>query len=153
MGLFSSINIASTGLSAQRTRMDVISDNIANANTTRTTEGGPFRRKRVIFRPINDQPTFKLPFLPEDFKPGAGDGVRVVGIEKDQTELRKVFDPDHPDAIKTGRWKGYVEMPNVSVVKEMVDMISASRAYEANVTMVNSAKTMFKSALSISATA
>lgn len=151
MGLFTSVNIASTGLTAQRLRMDVISDNIANVNTTRTTEGGPFRRRRVIFRPRDDAPRFKIPFLPNAYKPGAGEGVRVVGVEKDMSPLKKVYDPDHPDALKTGKWKGYVEKPNITVVKEMVDMISASRAYEANVTMVNSAKSMFKSALRISA--
>lgn len=153
MGLFSSVNTASTGLTAQRMRMDIISDNIANATTTRTTEGGPFRRSRAIMRPRDDSPRFKLPFLPESFKPGVGTGVRVVGIEKDMTPLRKVYDPFHPDAAKSGEWKGYVEMPNVSVVNEMVDMISASRAYEANVTMVNSAKVMFKAALGIARTA
>ena len=149
MGLFTSINTASTGLTAQRNRMDVISDNIANATTTRTTEGGPFRRSRVILRPRDDQPRFKLPYLPEAFKPTPGTGVRVIKIEKDMSEPRWVFEPDHPDAVQTGPKKGYVAMPNVNVVAEMVDMISASRAYEANVTMVNSSKSMFKAALNI----
>jgi len=150
MSLFASINTAATGLSAQRLRMDVISDNMANVNTTRTTEGGPFRRGRVIMRPRDDSPRFKLPFLPESFKPGPGTGVRVIKIEKDMSPTRMVYDPDHPDAVKSGPKKGYVEMPNVNIVKEMVDMISASRAYEANISMVNSAKAMFKSALNIS---
>ena len=149
MGLFTSINTASTGLTAQRVRMDVISDNIANATTTRTTEGGPFRRSRVILRPRDDAPRFKLPYLPTSFEPGAGTGVRVIKIEKDMSELRWVYDPNHPDAVKVGDKKGYVAMPNVNVVEEMVDMISASRAYEANVTMVNSSKSMFKAALNI----
>ena len=150
MGLFTAINTASTGLTSQRLRMDIISDNIANVNTTRTTDGGPFRRSRLILRPRDDLPRFKLPFLPESFKPGPGTGVRVIKIEKDMSPLRLVYNPHHKDAIKSGPNKGYVEMPNVNVVKEMVDMISASRAYEANITMVNSSKAMFKSALSIS---
>ena len=149
MGLFTSINTASTGLTAQRLRMDVISDNIANATTTRTTEGGPFRRSTVILRPRDDAPRFRLPFAPETMKPGPGIGVRVVKIEKDARESRLVYDPEHPDSIKSGPKKGYVAMPNVSVVKEMVDMISASRAYEANVQMVNSSKSMFRAALAI----
>ncbi len=149
MGLFTSINTASTGLTAQRNRMDVISDNIANATTTRTTDGGPFQRSRIILRPRDDAPRFNLPFLPESFKPGPGTGVRVIKIEKDTSEPRWVYDPTHPDAIKTGPRRDYVAMPNVNVVEEMVDMISASRAYEANVTMVNSSKAMFKAALNI----
>jgi flagellar basal-body rod protein FlgC len=150
MGLFSSVNTSASGLSAQRLRMDVISDNIANATTTRTTEGGPYRRSRVILRPRNDAPIFKSHLLPGVFKPEIGTGVRVIKIEKDQSPTRLVYDPTHPDAIKSGPKVGYVEMPNVNVVNEMVDMISASRAYEANVTMVNASKTMFRAALGIS---
>lgn len=150
MGLFSSINTSATGLSAQRLRMDVISDNIANATTTRTTDGGPFRRGRVILRPRDENPVFKTHFLPEGFQPKIGDGVRVMSVDKDMSPTRWVHDPSHPDAIKTGPKAGYVEMPNVNVVHEMVDMISASRAYEANVTMVNASKSMFRSALGIS---
>ena len=82
MGLFTSINTASTGLTAQRNRLDVISDNIANATTTRTTDGGPFRRSRVILRPRDDLPRFKLPFLPDSFKPGPGTGVRVIKLKR-----------------------------------------------------------------------
>ena len=149
MGLFTSINTASSGLTAQRLRMDVISDNIANATTTRTTEGGPYKRSRVLLRPRDENPQFRTHFLPQPFKPEVGTGVRVVKIEKDESPLRYVYDPNHPDAIKSGPRKDYVAMPNVNVVKEMVDMISASRAYEANVTMVNSSKSMFKAALQI----
>lgn len=150
MGLFSSINTSASGLSAQRLRMDVISDNIANASTTRTSEGGPFRRSRLLLRARDEMPTFHSHFLPEPFQPRVGTGVRVVKIEKDQSPTRWNYDPSHPDAIKSGPRAGYVEMPNVNVVTEMVDMISASRAYEANVTMVNASKTMFRSALGIS---
>lgn len=150
MGLFSSIHIAASGLSAQRLRLDVISDNIANADTTRTPQGGPFRRSRVVFRPRVQQPYWRSPFLPKSLDNGMGQGVRVVSVEKDMdAKPRLVYDPTHPDAIKTGPQKGYVEMPNVNIVEEMVDMISASRSYEANVAVVNGAKSMFQGALNI----
>lgn len=149
MSFFKAINTASTGLTAQRLRMDIISDNIANANTTRTSDGGSFRRSRVILRPRDDQPIFKSHFKPEAMQVKVGNGVRVVKIEKDGTPLRLVYDPFHPDAIQSGPKKGYVEMPNITLVKEMVDMISASRSYEANVTIVNTSKAMFKTALEI----
>ncbi|HUZ18764.1 MAG TPA: flagellar basal body rod protein FlgC, partial [Spirochaetia bacterium] len=124
MGLFSSINIAATGLTAQRTRLDVISNNIANVDTTRTPEGGPFRRSRVIFRPRVSEPYWRSPFLPQALDNGIGKGVRIVAIEKDMSAKPKlVWDPTHPDAVKTGPLKGYVEMPNVNIVNEMVDMI------------------------------
>lgn len=150
MGMFSSINTAASGLTAQRLRQDVIADNIANATTTRTTEGGPYRRSRVIFRPRVEQPYFKGPFVPRRLDNGVGKGVRVAAIEKDyDAELRLVYDPTHPDAIQSGPRAGYVEMPNVNVVNEMVDLISASRSYEANVQVINGARTMFTQALQI----
>lgn len=150
MGIFSSINTAATGLSSQRTRLDVISNNIANVETTRDADGRPFRRSRVIFRPIASQPYWKSPFLPKYLDNGVGQGVRIVEIQEDRdSDPRMVYDPTHPDAIKTGDWKGYVEYPNVNVVEEMVDMISASRAYEANLAVVNGSKSMFLKALEI----
>ena len=150
MGLFTTINTAATGLTAQRTRLDVIANNMANVNTTRTTEGGPFRRSRVVFRPRVSQPYWRSPFLPSFLKEQIGRGVRVVKVEKDyDAEVRLVYDPTHPDAIQSGPRKGYVEYPNVNVVNEMVDMISASRAYEANVAIMNGSKSMFLKALEI----
>ncbi|MDX9799954.1 MAG: flagellar basal body rod protein FlgC [Spirochaetia bacterium] len=150
MGIFTNINTAASGLTAQRLRLDVISDNIANANTTRTTEGGPFRRSRVVFRPRVSQPYWKSPFLPSFLDNGIGKGVRVAKIEKDMDEKpRLVYDPTHPDAIKTGPRAGYVEYPNMNIVNEMVDMISATRSYEANIAMVNGSKSMFLKALEI----
>jgi len=149
MSLFGGIATSSSGLSAQQLRLDVISDNLANASTTRTAEGGPFQRSRVIFRPIVSQPYWRSPFLPESLDNGIGKGVRVNKIEKDTSPARLVYDPTHPDAIKTGPKAGYVEMPNVNVVNEMVDMIDASRAYEANVTLINGSKAMFSKALEI----
>lgn len=150
MGIFSIINTSGSGLTAQRTRLDVIADNIANVNTTRTTEGGAFRRSRVVFKPIDDSNKYKSHFLPDALSPQVGEGVRVFSIEKDmENPTRFLYDPSHPDAVKYGEKAGYVEMPNVNPVVEMVDMMEASRAYEANATMIQSAKNMFNSALSI----
>ncbi|WP_028974869.1 flagellar basal body rod protein FlgC [Spirochaeta cellobiosiphila] len=150
MGMFSSINIASSGLTAQRLRLDVIADNIANVNTTRTPEGGPFRRSRVIMKSRVNQPYWQGPFVPKDLDNGLGKGVKVEKVEKDyDSELRLVYDPTHPDAIKVGPKAGYVEYSNVNSVNEMVDMISASRSYEANVAIVNGSKEMFMKALDI----
>ena len=149
MGMFDSFNIASTGLTAQRLRMDLISSNIANATTTRTPEGGPYRRKRAIFSPVNIRPFYKSPLVPGRIEHGAGRGVRVVKIEGDSKPFRLVYDPSHPDAIKIGPKKGYVEMPNVNIVMEMTDLISASRSYEANIMMINNAKSMFSKALEL----
>jgi flagellar basal-body rod protein FlgC len=145
------MNIAATGLSAERLRSDVIADNIANASTTRTAEGGPYRRSRVILRPRKEEPFWRSPFLPETMDGGPGRGVQVKEIEKDTSPPRMVYDPTHPDAIKTGQWEGYVEMPNVDVVTEMTDLIAASRAYEANASIIEDAKTMFMRALDIGA--
>jgi flagellar basal-body rod protein FlgC len=150
MGIFSSITTAASGLTAQKLRLDVIADNIANATTTRTTEGGPFRRSRVIFRPRVSEPYWRSPFLPAFLKDEVGTGVRVTKIEKDfDSKVRLVYDPTHPDAIKSGPRAGYVEYPNVNIVEEMVDMISASRSYEANSAVINGSKSMFLKALEI----
>ncbi len=150
MGMFSSITTAASGLSAERLRLDVIADNIANVNTTRTTEGGPFRRSRVIFRPRVEEPYWRSPFLPHYLQNEVGKGVRVARVEKDYaSNPRLVYDPTHPDAIKTGPRTGYVEYPNVNIVNEMVDMIAASRSYEANSAVINATKAMFMKALEI----
>ena len=150
MGLFSAINVASSGMSAQRLRADVIANNVANVNTTRTNEGGPFRRDRVIMRPRTQQPYWRSPFLPKMLDNGPGNGVRVVGIEKDtDAKLRLVYDPTHPDAILEGENQGYVEFPNVDIVTEMVDLIETNRMYEANAQVVEGYKSMFQRALEI----
>jgi flagellar basal-body rod protein FlgC len=150
MGLFSSINIAATGMSADRVRQDVIADNMANVNTTRTAEGGPFRRSRVIMRPRVESPYWRSPFLPTSMDNGIGRGVRVVEIQKDTSKPNPLrYDPTHPDAIKSGPREGYVELSNVEIVTEMVDMIEASRSYEANAAIIEGSKAMFQRALSI----
>lgn len=143
MGMFGAIDAAASGLTAERLRMDVISNNIANANTTRTAEGGPYRRQMVMFQPRNaGQSSFSQIFSQQM---EAGSGVRVVGIVKDDSPTKKVYDPSHPDADT----QGYIELPNINIVSEMVDMITATRAYEANVTAVNAAKSMALKALEI----
>jgi flagellar basal-body rod protein FlgC len=149
MGLFNSINIAGSGLTANRARLDVIADNIANANTTRTTEGGPFRRSDVVVRPRTQGASWRTPFLPGSLDNGIGSGVRVVGIQKDTKENPLRWDPTHPDAIQSGPREGYVELSNVDIVTEMVNMISASRSYEANASIIEGSKTMFQRALDI----
>jgi flagellar basal-body rod protein FlgC len=150
MGIFSSINIAATGLSAERVRLDVIADNMANVNTTRTAAGGPFRRSRVIMRPRVESPYWRSPFLPETMDNGIGRGVRVAEIQEDRSAENPLrWDPTHPDAIKSGPRQGYVELSNVDIVTEMVDMISATRSYEANASIIEGSKAMFQRALDI----
>lgn len=150
MGLFGAINIASSGLTVQKLRQDVIANNIANVETTRTPEGGPFQRSRVIVKARQDDPTWRSIYFPGALDGGRGKGVQVEKVEADtQKPPRLVYDPTHPDAIKSGPQAGYVEYPNVSVVEEMVDLISASRSYDANVAVVNGAKASFLKALEI----
>ena len=148
MSMFGGIDASASGLTAERLRMDVISNNIANVNTTRTATGGPYRRQYVVFEPREaDKQSFSsmLTGAMASTKLQAGDGVRAVGIETDSTQGNLIYDPGHPDANANG----YVEMPNVNIVTEMVDMITATRAYEANTTAINSAKSMAMKALEI----
>ena len=150
MGLFTSINIAATGMSVERLRTDVISNNIANATTTRTQEGGAYRKQSVIVEPIaSSNPQWRFPFVDSELDNGPGKGVRVREIIKDSEQGRMVYDPSHPDAIQSGPNKGYVEYPNVNIVNEMVNMISANRAYEANSSVIQGSKEMFASAWEI----
>ena len=143
MDFFSSMNVSASALAAERTRMNLISSNLANANATRTPEGGPYKRKDAVFAATSPQNAFR----------SALDGasaqhlkqVEVVGIVEDQNPPRLQFDPGHPDANA----EGYVAMPNVNVVEEMADMIAATRTYEANVTAVQAAKSMALKTLEI----
>lgn len=137
MSIFGALDISASGMTANRLWMDVIASNIANAQTTRTPEGGPYRRREVIFTTKYDG--FQDPRLE------GGQGVRVVGIVEDDSPPQLVYNPEHPDA----RDDGYVEMPNVNPVTEMVDMLIASRAYEANAAAVEAAKVMITRALDI----
>jgi flagellar basal-body rod protein FlgC len=146
MGVFNAINISATGLTAQRLRMDVIAKNIANVSTTRTENGLPYRRQVVIFEEYCRNKAFSG-FLSEESRklfPSSG-GVKVKGITDDKSPFKRVYDPGHPDADGDG----YVLMPNVDTVIEMVNMISATRAYEANVTALNATKGMALKALEI----
>lgn len=142
MGMFTAIDSAGSGMTAERLRLDVISNNLANANTTRTAKGGPYRRQMVVYAPRDEYNDFGT-MLSEKLE--AGKGVRVVGIVEDESLNPIVYDPGHPDADANG----YVHMPNVNVVTEMVDMITASRSYEANVASITSAKAMAMKALEI----
>src|ERR1700678_1541241 len=144
-GVFAPFSISASALTAERLRMDVISNNIANANTTRTDEGGPYIRQRVVFSPrFHVTPTFSS-FFPTMTPDGLPAGVRVTGIQKDASPVKMVYDPGHPDANA----EGYVAYPNVNAVNEMVDLISASRSYEANITAFNATKSMALEAMSI----
>ena len=146
MSIFLGIDAAASGLTAERLRMDVISNNIANANTTRTREGGAYHRKYVIFEPrATDSSTFENFRQKSIHKLEPGAGVRAIGIGTDNEQGPLVYDPSHPDANA----QGYVERPNVNMVSEMVDMITASRAYEANTTTIDAAKSMVTKALDI----
>ena len=150
MGMFDAIGIGATGLSAQRLRLDVIANNIANANTTRNTHGdGPFRRDQVVMTPINMRSVWRAPIYPRGLETGMGRGVKVERITKDMRPLPLRYDPGHPDAIQIGPKKGYVELPNVNIVEEMTDMISASRSYEANAQVILGSRQMFQKALEL----
>jgi len=164
-GLFSAIRISASGLRGQRTKMDVVARNLANAETTRTAEGTPYRRQRAIFEQVLGDKLKRhevtLGRSPENrltrTHPGHmgamensqvryGGGITSeVAVASDSSEFRVVYDPGHPDADE----QGYVLMPNVNPISEMVDMITASRAYEANVSAVQTAKDMFNDALKI----
>ena len=144
MGMFDSMHVSASGLAAERLRMDVIAQNLANANSTRGPDGQPYRRHEVIFRSDNVAGTTGTT------RTSASDdeqmhGVEPVAIVEDPSALRSVYDPQHPDADENG----YVYYPNVNPVTEMVDMMTATRAYEANVTAMNAAKNMALKALDI----
>lgn len=143
MSVFSSMNVAATGMTAQQLRMDIISENIANANTTRTQDGGAYRRKTVVFSE-KDTTSFDniLNGYLGHYKPN---GVKVTQIVEDPSDLRLVYEPDNPDANEDG----YVEYPNVNTVTEMTNLIDASRAYEANVTAFNAAKSIASKGLEL----
>jgi flagellar basal-body rod protein FlgC len=139
MDLISSMNVSASGMSAQRTRMNVVSSNLANINTTRTPEGGPYVRKNVILSAVPVRDSFGKLFEENISAPN------VAAITNDQSEFQKVYDPSHPDADASG----YVLMPNVNLMKEMVDMLSATRAYEANSTVISTIKGMAQRAIDI----
>ena len=145
MGMFTSFDINSSGLTAQRYRMDIISENVANANTTRTGDGTPYVRKVVTFKEKDKQTPFSR-VLNKSMDKYTGEGVKIGGVYKDtQTEMNMVYDPSHPDADENG----YVTYPNVNIITEMTNLIDASRAYEANATAFNASKSMAMKGLNI----
>lgn len=149
MGLFDAIDIAATGLSAERLRMDVTAGNLANAETTQGANGKPYQRREVVLQEASASGASFGAMLNGAIS-GAGGGqapagVQVAGIVNDPSPARRVYDPGHPNADA----QGYVSLPNVNPVTEMVDLISSSRSYEANVTAMQSAKTLFSKTLDL----
>jgi flagellar basal-body rod protein FlgC len=148
MSFWNTLRISSSALYAQRLRLDVISNNVANAETTRTTAGGPYQRQDVVFTTQNNLPFIHNLLMANrnlDNDPANLQGVKVSEIITDDTEGPKVYDPTHPDADE----EGYVTYPNVNLVVEMTNMLSATRSYEANLSVVDAARTMAQRALEI----
>ena len=146
MSIFSSFGVNASGMTAQRYRMDIISQNVANANTTRTEDGTPYRRKVVTFREKTMNPTEFGTIFRKSRGMDVGDGVKVSGVYEDKKEdMKLVYDPSHPDADEYG----YVTYPNVNIVTEMTNMIDSTRAYEANATAFNASKTIAMKGLDI----
>ena len=143
MDFMTSIDVGASALKAERTHLNVISMNLANAKTTRTVDGGPYRRKEAIFKETEvDSPFSKAmnSALDQEVK-----GVRVESIQNDRRPLKQVYEPGHPDADE----EGYVSYPDINVVEEMTNMLQAMRAYEANVSTITTSKNMFSKALEI----
>ncbi|MEA4941152.1 Flagellar basal-body rod protein FlgC [bioreactor metagenome] len=149
MAFLSSMNIIGSGLTAEQLRLDVVSENITNMNTARTEAGGAYRRKMVVFEAQNGRDSFRSIMASRSLASNAGysaaGGVRVTEIAEDPSDLKMVYDPNHPDANA----EGYVEMPNVTLVKEVTDAMAATQAYSAGVTALNSLKTVVNQALEI----
>jgi flagellar basal-body rod protein FlgC len=150
MSIFHSMNTTASALTAQRLRMDVVSSNMANADTTRAKlvdgEWEPYRRKSVVMEPKENQfSSFLQVAMNTSSDQGAGSGVKVTNIVEDETPFQLVYDPTHRDANEDG----YVQLPNVDPLREMVDLMSATRSYEANVTVFNASKNMLMKALEI----
>ncbi|MDY0235507.1 MAG: flagellar basal body rod protein FlgC [Gudongella sp.] len=142
MSVFKSMQINTSGLNLERLKLDVISTNIANVNTTRTEDGGPYKRKIVLFKENLVNETNRL----SGANGMSSEGVKVTGIGEDVSEFRMEYDPSHPDADENG----YVAMPNINMVDEMIELIKTQRTYEANVTALNTSKSILKKALEIS---
>lgn len=146
MSFLNTLNVSGSGMTAQRLRLDVVSNNIANIETTRTEDGGPYRRKMVILQEKNSTFQEALELAKSGSYAGTyGNGVKVSAVVDDETELKSVYDPTHPDANE----QGYVLMPNVDLVKETADAMAASQAYQANITAFNTTKLMAQKALEV----
>lgn len=145
MNFLNNMDISATGLSAQRLRMNLISSNLANVNTTRTENGEPYKRKDAVFESMESS-DFEV--VLNDQIDTASKGVKVASIVEDEKPFVEKYDPNHPDADENG----YVRLPNVNIVEEMVNMISASRSFEANATAISTTKDMAMAALKIGET-
>ncbi len=146
MSIFKSFGVNASGMTAERYRMDIISQNVANANTTRTEDGTPYKRKIVTFNEKTLDPTSFGTIYRKSRGMDVGDGVKVGGVYEDNKEdMKMVYDPSHPDADENG----YVTYPNVNIVTEMTNMIDSSRAYEANATAFTASKAMAMKGLEI----
>jgi flagellar basal-body rod protein FlgC len=145
MSMFGGLEISASALTAQRLRMNVTAENLANAQTTRGADGQPYRRKEVVLQSVAGGGFGAQLNAAMGGGGGRAGGVEVAGIQSDQTNGKLVYDPSHPDANE----QGYVTMPNVDTVTEMVDLIDAQRAYEANVTAMQASKQMFAKTLEI----
>lgn len=141
MDLGTALSISAGGLDAQRQRMNTVASNLANASTTRTPDGGPYKRKDVVFESVPVS-SFEAAL---NTKMEEAKGVRVAGVVEDKKEPKLVYDPSHPDANK----EGYVAFPNVNVIEEMANMMAATRSYESNVAAINATKSMSMKALEI----
>lgn len=145
MALFQAFNISASGMTAERFRTDIIAENVANVNTTRTEDGSPYRRKLVTFAEKDNDSFHKL-LTKTSHEAYGGNGVKVTSVlEDEETDYIMKYDPAHPDADENG----YVSYPNVNIVTEMTDLIDASRGYEANVTAFNAVKAMAQSGLQV----
>lgn len=151
MKFFSTFDVAASGMSAQRKQMDLISMNIANVNTTETADGTPFRRMMAVVsqKQMGDMDDEFRAVSFDNEQAGSATGVEVSSVQQDQSDFRWVYDPSNPKAQQDGPHKGYVAMPNVNIISEMTNMIQATRAFEANATVVESAKSMAMKALDI----
>jgi flagellar basal-body rod protein FlgC len=148
MGILETMRVSLSALTAQRVRMDVTASNLANVDTTRTPQGGPYPRRQVVFATEQPSPFDRLVQTRTGLvktTPSAGRGVQVAGIVVDRRAVREVYDPTHPDADANG----IVRYPDIDVVSEMTNLMAATRAYEANVTVLDALKTMAMRALSI----
>ena len=145
MSIFSSMNINATALTAERARMDIISKNIANAQTTRTKNGLPYRRQVAVFAEADGNVSSFNAILNNKRQKKDKGGVELVGVVEDKSDFKMRYEPGHPDADENG----YVKMSNVDLITEMVDMISSQRAYEASATAVNTSKALLQKAIEI----
>ena len=160
MKFFKTFDIAASGMKVEQKRMDIVSNNIANANTTKTKDGTPYRRQFAVISSQDSsafESAYEMASMDTEFsnifeETGvgySGRGVQVDGVAEDASDFNWVYDPSHPDAAKEGTHKGYVAKPNINIIKEMTAMMTATRAYEANATTVEAAKSMAMKALQI----